>query len=60
MHDSTLQLLQKLGSTASNADLLIAATAELNGLTVLHKDKDFNLVAGITGQELDELAVTES
>lgn len=31
-------------------DLLIAATAELVGLTVLHIDKDFELIAEITGQ----------
>jgi len=31
-------------------DLLIAATAELAGLTILHHDKDFDLIASITGQ----------
>ncbi len=31
-------------------DLLIAATAELAELTVLHLDKDFELIAQITGQ----------
>jgi predicted nucleic acid-binding protein len=31
-------------------DLLIAATAELCGLTVLHIDKDFELIADVTGQ----------
>ena len=31
-------------------DLLIAAAAELGGLTVLHLDKDFDLIASITGQ----------
>jgi len=31
-------------------DLIIAATAELAGLTVLHFDKDFDLIASITGQ----------
>jgi predicted nucleic acid-binding protein len=31
-------------------DLLIAATAELVGLTLLHLDKDFELIADITGQ----------
>jgi predicted nucleic acid-binding protein len=30
-------------------DLIIAATAELAGLTVLHLDKDFEIIAGITG-----------
>lgn len=36
-------------------DLLIAATAHLAGLTVLHLDKDFELIAGITGQEVERL-----
>ena len=31
-------------------DLLIAATAELAGLTVLHVDKDFDIIAAVTGQ----------
>jgi len=38
-------------------DLVVAAAAELAGLTVLHLDKDFDLIAGITGQPLDRLAV---
>jgi predicted nucleic acid-binding protein len=36
-------------------DLLVSATAELAGLTVLHVDKDFDLIAGITGQSLERL-----
>jgi predicted nucleic acid-binding protein len=36
-------------------DLLIAATAELAGLTVLHLDKDFELIADLTGQPLERL-----
>lgn len=32
------------------ADLLIAATAETEGLSVLHYDADFDLIADITGQ----------
>ena len=38
-------------------DLLIAATAESAGLTVLHLDKDFELIAEITGQSIERLAV---
>jgi predicted nucleic acid-binding protein len=38
-------------------DVLIAATAELTGLTILHLDKDFELIAGITGQPTERLAV---
>jgi predicted nucleic acid-binding protein len=38
-------------------DLLIAATAELADLTVVHHDKDFDLIAQITGQALERLAL---
>lgn len=36
-------------------DLLIAATAELAGLAVLHLDKDFELIAKITDQPVERL-----
>jgi len=36
--------------------LIIAATAELAGLTVLHLNKDFEIIAQITGQPLERLA----
>jgi predicted nucleic acid-binding protein len=36
-------------------DLLIAATAELAQLTILHLDKDFALIAEITGQPVERL-----
>ncbi len=39
-------------------DLLVAATAELAGLTVLHLDKDFELIARVTGQPVERLAVS--
>jgi predicted nucleic acid-binding protein len=39
-------------------DLLIAATAELAGLVVLHYDKDFDLIAEVTGQPVEELLAT--
>ena len=38
-------------------DLLIAATAELAELTVLHVDKDFELIAAVTGQRVERLDV---
>jgi predicted nucleic acid-binding protein len=38
-------------------DLIIAATAELAGLTVLHLDKDFDLIAEVTGQFAERLNV---
>ncbi len=37
-------------------DLLIAAAAELVQLTVLHVDKDYDLIAGITGQPVERLS----
>ena len=41
---------------ASIPDLLVAATAELAQLVVLHLDKDFELIAEVTGQEVERLA----
>ncbi|MBB0967977.1 PIN domain nuclease [Dietzia aerolata] len=38
-------------------DLLIAATAEKAGLTVLAVDKDFDLIAEITGQPVETLTL---
>jgi predicted nucleic acid-binding protein len=38
-------------------DLLIAATAEKAGLTVIAVDKDFDLIAEITGQPVETLAL---
>ncbi len=37
-------------------DLIIAATAELAGLTVLHLDKDFEVIADVTGQPVEWLS----
>jgi predicted nucleic acid-binding protein len=36
-------------------DLIIAATAELAGLTILHVDKDFEVIADITKQPVERL-----
>jgi predicted nucleic acid-binding protein len=36
-------------------DLIIAATAEVAGLTVLHLHKDFDLIAQLTGQPIERL-----
>jgi predicted nucleic acid-binding protein len=38
-------------------DLIIATAAELAGLTVLHLDKDFDLIAEITGQPIERLNI---
>jgi len=37
---------------AGPVDLVVAATAELFGLTLLHHDRDFATIAGFTGQAL--------
>ncbi len=42
---------------ASIPDLLIAATAELAQLTVLHDAKDFELIGDVTGQPVERLAL---
>jgi len=36
-------------------DLLVAATAELAGLVVLHADEDFTRIAELTGQPTERL-----
>ena len=38
-------------------DLIIAATAELAGLTVRHLAEDFDVIADITGQPVERLNV---
>ena len=40
-------------------DLMVAATAELSGLIVLHFDKDFDLITEVTGQPVERLAVDD-
>lgn len=37
-------------------DLLVAATAELQGLTLLRYDHDFEAIASVTGQQTQWLA----
>jgi predicted nucleic acid-binding protein len=38
--------------SAGPVDLVIAATAELQGLTLLHRDHDFDCIASVTGQAM--------
>lgn len=38
--------------SAGAVDLVVAATAELQGLTLLHCDRDFECIAMVTGQAL--------
>lgn len=55
------QLLTDNGEhrSAGPVDLLVAATAELAGLTLLHHDRDFETVARRTGQSTVWLAEPE-
>jgi predicted nucleic acid-binding protein len=48
------ELLTRKGQhrSAGPVDLLVAAAAELQGLTLLHRDRDFECIAAITGQPL--------
>jgi predicted nucleic acid-binding protein len=49
--DRTQRLLAKAGLKGRPIpDLVIAAQAELAGVTVLHYDADFDLIASVTGQ----------
>jgi len=62
MEVRALDIQQKLADRGfhrapSIPDLLIASMAELAGLTVLHLDKDFDLIAEITGQPLERLTI---
>lgn len=38
--------------SAGAVDLVVAATAELQGLTLLRRDRDFECTAAVTGQAL--------
>ena len=65
IEDRAIQVLAALADRGhhrapSVADILIAATAELSSLTVLHLDKDFELIADITRQRLERLVVDGS
>jgi predicted nucleic acid-binding protein len=51
----TLLADKGLHRAPSIPDLIIAAAAELAGLTVLHLDKDFDVIAEITGQPVERL-----
>ena len=41
-------------------DLLIAATAEKLGMSVLHADKDFDIIVELTGQPAEWLRIDDS
>jgi len=57
--DICRELVKKGGSlhrAPSLADAIIAVAAERAGLVVLHYDKDFDLIAGVTGQPCEWIA----
>jgi predicted nucleic acid-binding protein len=63
IEDRALQLQSVLAAKGQHRapsvpDLLVAATAELSELTVLHVDKDFELIADITGQPIERIPVS--
>jgi predicted nucleic acid-binding protein len=60
VEDRALEVLTLLADRGQHRapsipDLIVAATAELAGLAVLHVDKDFEVIADITGQLLERL-----
>jgi predicted nucleic acid-binding protein len=65
IEDRALEVLTLLADRGQHRcpsipDLIIAAAAELAGLTVLHLDKDFDLIAEITGQPMERLNVRQA
>lgn len=62
MEDRAIEVLQRLAERGQHRapsipDLLIAATAEISNRSVLHVDKDFELIAGLTGQPVERLSL---
>jgi predicted nucleic acid-binding protein len=59
--DRALDVHRELASASQHRnfrlpDLIIAATAELSGSTVLHYDTDYDRIAGVTGQPVEWVA----
>ena len=64
VEDRAGEVQQMLGDrdqhrTPLMVNLLVAAAAERAGLTVLHVDKDFELIAAVTGQPVERLRLLE-
>ena len=62
IEDRALQVLVSLAERGQHRapsipDLLIAATAELAALTVLHLDKDFEVIAAVTQQSVEAIRI---
>lgn len=60
MEDRAIEVLQRLAERGQHRapsipDLLLAATAEISNRSVLHVDKGFELIAGLTGQPVERL-----
>ena len=60
MEDRAVEVQSRLADRGNHRvvsipDLLVAAAGELAGYTILHFDKDFELVGKITGQPLERL-----
>jgi predicted nucleic acid-binding protein len=56
-----MDIHRKLGATSQHRnfslpDLIIAATAEVHGATVLHYDSDYDRIAAVTGQPTEWIA----
>jgi len=63
IEDRAVEVLTRLADRGQHRapsvpDLITAATAELAGLTVLHFDKEFDLIASVTGQAAEWLNAT--
>lgn len=59
--DRAMEVHRELAATSQHRnftlpDLIIAATAELNGATVLHYDTDYDRIAAVTGQATEWVA----
>lgn len=59
--DRALEVHRRMAETSQHRhfrlpDLIIAATAEVNGATVLHYDADYDRIARITGQPTEWVA----
>lgn len=62
IEDRAIEVLQKLAERGQHRapsipDLLIAATAEINNRSILHVDKDFELIADFTRQPVERLSL---
>ena len=64
IEDRAVQILSALASRGQHRapslpHLLIAAVAERSGFTVLHVDKDFELIVEVTNQAWEWLSIEE-